>query len=233
MDEHRETASLTSKPNPFTTVTTLSKTLALLIFIALPFIGFWLGTKYQEQKDTITFTHEFERHSETKTISKTVPETTSTPAYLEAKEIPSDWKTYENKKYSYSLKYPAYVDLGTDIDENSQYVSFHKSDAIYISEQSLYIYVLDNPQNLKLEDWVKTPSVKNTFMLASESNLSSQSKVTLGDNIWNTYSTFLGLPPNINFNWVGTHQNKVILISNNSVDDATFRQILSSFKFIK
>lgn len=33
-------------PKPWTTVTTLSKTLALILFIALPFLGFYLGGRY-------------------------------------------------------------------------------------------------------------------------------------------------------------------------------------------
>lgn len=35
----------------YTTVTTLSKTLALILFIALPFIGFYLGMQYQKGLD--------------------------------------------------------------------------------------------------------------------------------------------------------------------------------------
>lgn len=36
-----------TKPNPLTTVTTFPKAVALILFIALPFTGFYLGTKYQ------------------------------------------------------------------------------------------------------------------------------------------------------------------------------------------
>ena len=36
-----------NKPNPFTTVTIFSKAIALILFITLPFTGFYLGTKYQ------------------------------------------------------------------------------------------------------------------------------------------------------------------------------------------
>lgn len=35
------------KPNPLTTVTPLSKFIALILFISLPFLGFYLGTRYQ------------------------------------------------------------------------------------------------------------------------------------------------------------------------------------------
>lgn len=38
-------------PKWATTVTPLSKAIALLIFIILPFIGFILGMKYQQMRD--------------------------------------------------------------------------------------------------------------------------------------------------------------------------------------
>jgi hypothetical protein len=37
----------------YTTVTPLSKTIALILFIALPFIGFFLGMKYQQEIDML------------------------------------------------------------------------------------------------------------------------------------------------------------------------------------
>ena len=38
-------------PKELTTVTTLSKYLAMVVFIALPFVGFFLGMRYQEMTD--------------------------------------------------------------------------------------------------------------------------------------------------------------------------------------
>ena len=37
--------------NAFNTVTTFSKTLALIMFIAFPFLGFYLGMQYQKGLD--------------------------------------------------------------------------------------------------------------------------------------------------------------------------------------
>lgn len=39
-------------PKSLTTVTPLSKTIAFLLFILLPFIGFYLGMHYQKVIDT-------------------------------------------------------------------------------------------------------------------------------------------------------------------------------------
>lgn len=40
-----------AKKNAFNTVTTFSKTLALILFIAFPFVGFYLGIQYQKGLD--------------------------------------------------------------------------------------------------------------------------------------------------------------------------------------
>ncbi len=43
MEESNQSPGKVSKPNSFTTVTTLSKILALILFVTLPFIGYYLG----------------------------------------------------------------------------------------------------------------------------------------------------------------------------------------------
>ena len=48
MEDTNQSTTITPKPNPFTTVTRLSKTLALILLITLPFIGFILGILYQK-----------------------------------------------------------------------------------------------------------------------------------------------------------------------------------------
>ncbi len=40
----------TEKQNAFNTVTPLSRTLALVLFVALPFVGFWLGYRFAPEK---------------------------------------------------------------------------------------------------------------------------------------------------------------------------------------
>jgi hypothetical protein len=50
MEEQNPVPEKTKKlPKWLTTVTPLSKALAMILFIALPFIGFYLGMKYQQQ----------------------------------------------------------------------------------------------------------------------------------------------------------------------------------------
>ena len=57
-------------PKSLTTVTTLSKTLALILFIALPFIGFALGMKYEDAKN---ITNISEDNMSSSTMSKPSP----------------------------------------------------------------------------------------------------------------------------------------------------------------
>jgi hypothetical protein len=74
-------------PKSFTTVTTLSKTLAMLLFIALPFIGFQMGREYQK---------------------KITPPIADTNIVSVPTQSPNaNWKTYTSKDKSFSFQYPA------------------------------------------------------------------------------------------------------------------------------
>jgi hypothetical protein len=72
-------------PKQFTTVTLLSKTLAMVIFIVFPFVGFWLGIRYQETQTPVD-------------SASQKNEVTSSKAL--------EWKTYINNKYNVTFKYP-------------------------------------------------------------------------------------------------------------------------------
>jgi hypothetical protein len=91
-------------PVQFTRVTRLSKTLAFIVFIGFPFLGFWFGTKYQAQKDTITFGNEL--------MQVTQESYTAQKTQLALKES-LDWKTYSNKEYGFTFMYPQ--DLQLDV----------------------------------------------------------------------------------------------------------------------
>jgi hypothetical protein len=74
----------------FFTVTTFSKLIALSMFIILPFVGFYLGTRYQQ---VVTVANTLAVSEVQKTV---IP--TSTPISTSA------WKTFENDKFT--IKYP-------------------------------------------------------------------------------------------------------------------------------
>ena len=75
------------------TVTTFSKILAIIFFIVLPFLAFYLGMRYQEK-----LTLAIPVISEVQKI--TIPTPTSKSVDT------SNWKTYTNTKVGFSIKYP-------------------------------------------------------------------------------------------------------------------------------
>src|SRR3989339_1754513 len=76
-------------PKSLTTVTSFSKILATVLFITLPFLGFYLGMEYE------------------KTVIPNLPEwVTSQSTQTLPSGTTTGWKTYTNKLYEYSVKYP-------------------------------------------------------------------------------------------------------------------------------
>jgi len=110
-------------PKELTTVTKLSKYLALFLFIALPFVGFFLGVRYQEMMDLS------KRQQEKSTLAiPRIP--TLSPAEALAKEgnsiaiptvdpsITANWKTYIRPDMKIKFKYP----INVIIDRDESYV---------------------------------------------------------------------------------------------------------------
>lgn len=108
-------------PKELTTVTKLSKILATILFVSLPFVGFLIGTKYQQ---TISSQSELAKLEMT---SYPTPTPSSGCYYADNPEAacpkkdcgkilicPSpaanetaNWKTYTNKTHNYILKIPS------------------------------------------------------------------------------------------------------------------------------
>ena len=79
-------------PKSFTTVTTLSKILAMVLFIALPFIGLLIGMGYQNKIDKIKCANEVYKINQTvtlvtPTISMSNPSPTTPQCIKEGGEI--------------------------------------------------------------------------------------------------------------------------------------------------
>ena len=91
-------------PKNFTTVTPLSKTLAMVFFILLPFLGFYVGMLYQKQADIVT---QFVIQ----------PQNAPSPS-LSALSSMSDWKTYTNQKIGLRFKYPSSYKILEDSPNN-------------------------------------------------------------------------------------------------------------------
>lgn len=80
-------------PPSFTTVTPLSKTITMIVFVILPVLGFFYGVRYQQKLDAPLITPS----TPAQTIEKIVYQPlTST----------NNWKTYTNAKIGMTFKYP-------------------------------------------------------------------------------------------------------------------------------
>ena len=89
-------------PKQLTTVTRLSKILALILFVTLPFIGFLLGIRYQAGLTVVKI--EYVKQDAKKSTTPTIVVPTSKP---NPTTIPTGWKTYQNDTCHYSLSYPS------------------------------------------------------------------------------------------------------------------------------
>jgi len=88
-----------------TTVTPLSKALAMILFVALPFFGFYAGTQYQE---LIGFQNEQVANTNPSAINHPAPANNPTTAneYQNKSIDTANWKTYSNKEIGFSVEYP-------------------------------------------------------------------------------------------------------------------------------
>jgi hypothetical protein len=83
----------------FFTVTTFSKLLALGLFIILPFVGFYLGMKYQ-QMVTIVNSPIVSSVQKTAILIPTITQNPTKTSSIES------WEKYTNPTYGYSFQYP-------------------------------------------------------------------------------------------------------------------------------
>ena len=77
-------------PKSLTTVTTLSKILALILFISLPILGFWFGMEYQKKTEPVTSPVDISSE----------PASTPIPTVDETET----WKTYRNEDIGFEIK---------------------------------------------------------------------------------------------------------------------------------
>lgn len=101
-------------PKEITTVTPLSKYLAIVVLIALPIVGFFLGMQYQEMVNLAK-----RQEMESNLSIPRVP--TPTPIAIPTIDplLTADWKIYGNVEYGFTIKYPNNLVL----EERNDYIS--------------------------------------------------------------------------------------------------------------
>lgn len=92
-------------PKSFTTVTTLSKTLAFILFITLPVVGFYLGTLQSKESSISAPKSSTSEKEESKT---------------------KDWQTYKSKQLGISFRYPPSwnIEINADVLATSSAVAY-------------------------------------------------------------------------------------------------------------
>jgi len=89
-------------PKFLTNVTSFSKILTAVLFISFPFLGFYLGLKYEEQ-----FTQYLESPANVdQYILTNQPTATKDPSTANPDSIGANWKTYRNEEFGFEVKYP-------------------------------------------------------------------------------------------------------------------------------
>lgn len=99
----------TPKPNPFTTVTPLSKALALILFISLPFVGFYLGMQYQTLVTPLPFKVPSSAGSSVPVKSDRTPIQEDRVSSISSTVVGSKtagWKTYTDQEGKLVFSYP-------------------------------------------------------------------------------------------------------------------------------
>lgn len=152
-------------PKELTTITPVSKFLTLVLLLSLPFVGFFLGLRYERQ-----FTQYLEnRVSVDQYKVKTrpsptlipSPESTASADTASPDSIGANWKTYIDNNDHYSFKYPSDWDLK---EKDSTYQWIRLSPKVNPCDTTLYpndceyaqlitISVKDNPKDLSIEEF--------------------------------------------------------------------------------
>jgi hypothetical protein len=106
---------------PLTRVTPLAKYSAMVLFVVLPFVGFWLGVEYGRGNDNVL---------ESIAAPRLVPTTdvgqgTSLNELADDMKLDSsdDWLVYSNQMHGFSFSYPSSWNIAEDLSDNySDYV---------------------------------------------------------------------------------------------------------------
>lgn len=207
-------------PKFLTTVTSFSKILAAVLFITLPFAGFYLGLQYEAQ-----FTQYLEDRS-------SLDQYNLNPSPSKTQDASTaNWKTYtRSAKYGFEIKYQPYWETGATevpdfVKENilswdffNNYNPTSKSPCLPYLNLTIY-----NSTKIFSQDWIK-----NLGKLNDIRDLQDQS-----------VKTYVRLSPPCGYDYSGIIELKnknTLFVSVGQLKDQKetqdiFDQILSTFKF--
>lgn len=157
---------------PLTKVTSVSKALALALFVALPFIGFWFGTlcAENERADNATLnTTKPSKNTRGTTAAQQISTTTATT---------TAWQTFDGgEALGFSIKYPAGWIVDTTYDHA---IAFKNTDDLSLPREDLAFFrvlrlVHANPPALPINQWFDA-----YFSGGSSSEITSREVLTIG-----------------------------------------------------
>jgi hypothetical protein len=125
---HSQTPPKTSLKEQLTTVTSVSRFLAMILFVTLPFIGFWLGIQEAKKEIPGVVYIEKESISDKKNEPKNAFSEEVTPNSGQA----SEGNLYQNTKFGFSFRYPANYEV-----VSADRLGDEKGDIIGLSAQTL------------------------------------------------------------------------------------------------
>ena len=133
-------------PKELTTVTPLSKYLALSLFVLLPILAFFLGMRYSQ----IIYTDMLPQVAYTRGESNNTP--SPSPDF-------SNWKTYRDNRFNFSLEYPSSL----NVEKNEWGILISNNDMRFIVavDGGLTItYDASTSQNTIVDEF---PGIKNEY----------------------------------------------------------------------
>ena len=226
-------------PKSLTTVTTLSKTLAMILFIALPFVGFSLGMRYQQMQDL---------YEQQLTQSQPLIAYKPTPTADQTE----NWKTYTNTNPSFQIQYPATGVEATNLNMNNPTIVL---ELIYYAPSKLntknvlggrdlidgYFIKIDWEDSIQAETLEKAANETLTFykrQITEPATFTNLEKTMLNDN--QAYKLDTETKSYTTTTYIVSNGNKIVRINLNALGDQndrlsymkTMKQILSTFKFL-
>lgn len=229
--------------NPFTNVTKLSKTVALILLILLPFAGFYFGIVYQKihtvecvETQIPTDSTAKERPAEaisTMITEKVIPNTEDKIEISKA-EIPdkynpnTGWKIYENNEKNFRFEYPAnyYITQegywGDRDNPDTRFyldLSKYKPDEVPQMEFSGVRIVVSKFSGDLYEE--AQERVKGFREYDPEKPPEIEKTAVSGVQAYVFFSNYI------------FSNNGLLYSINNGIDEALFTEILYTFKFIK
>ncbi len=230
-------------PKSLTTVTTFSKTIAMILFILLLFAGFYLGYKYREG----TYT--------TIPITQNNPTPIPSPYPTSANQIidTSTWKTYTDTALGFSFKYPGKLTLKENntniVLDNYKEIDYNPKESPFrgneVENISITIIISKDTVNSKntLENYLDKKYPVNEVGAPSYQNQKNKLKIITLDGGKGLLSERGMLYENLSrMFWIKKESQIIIFTAYGSgetgtgpskIAEITFDQIISTIKFIQ